>query len=393
VTWQDGLLIGVGTFGSLGLVALSLSAAWSLGVLPRLSDQIGGELDDKDWPIVSIIVPACNEEDTLEAAAQTLLAMDYPKLELILINDRSTDNTGRILDQLAQTDDRIVALHLKELPEGWLGKLNAMQVGTLRASGALFLFTDADVHFAPQALRRAVEWMERDQLGHLSLLPRMPGKKLPYNAALACFAAAFLGTLKAWKIGKPNSTAYGGVGAFSLVRRSDFDRTLGWEWLKMEVGDDVGLAMMMVRQSGAPSVFGTATNSLKLQWYPDLTAMVRGLRKNAFGVMCGYSGIRLLTVLVALTCLLIGPALALYSGNPWACGAAAIAGFSVLVFAAVARTLHQPFLASLLFPLGLPILMVAMVGSAWATLRQRGIYWRGHLYPLEALKKGRRVDL
>ena len=85
----------------------------------------------------------------------SLLAQDYPNLELILIDDRSTDGTGEIVDRLA-ADPRLVAIHVEELPAGWLGKVNALRVATEAATGELILTTDADVHYAPGALRHRI---------------------------------------------------------------------------------------------------------------------------------------------------------------------------------------------------------------------------------------------
>ena len=119
------------------------------------------------------MIPACNEADTLGAALGTLLAQDYPALEILLVNDRSTDGTGDIVDRLAASDPRITALHVRELPQGWLGKVHALHVASERARGDWLLFTDADVHFAPGALRRAVAVARVHQLDHLTCVPNV----------------------------------------------------------------------------------------------------------------------------------------------------------------------------------------------------------------------------
>ncbi|MEK7768052.1 MAG: glycosyltransferase family A protein, partial [bacterium] len=108
------------------------------------------------WPRLSVLVPACNEADTLEPALETLLRSDYPDLEVILVDDRSTDGTGAVVDRLAARDARIVPVHVAALPPGWLGKVHAMHVALPHATGEWLLFSDADVHAAPDTIRRAV---------------------------------------------------------------------------------------------------------------------------------------------------------------------------------------------------------------------------------------------
>src|SRR5262245_54122822 len=87
------------------------------------------------WPRVSVIIPACNEADTLEAAMRSRLAEDYPNVEFILVDDRSTDETGAIVDRLAAADARIHAIHIGDLPDGWLGKVHALNTATQQATG------------------------------------------------------------------------------------------------------------------------------------------------------------------------------------------------------------------------------------------------------------------
>lgn len=80
-------------------------------------------------PSLTVIVPACNEAAELEPAARTLLAQNYPELELIFVNDRSTDATGRIIDEMARGNSRVVTVHIEALPERWLGKVHALHIG------------------------------------------------------------------------------------------------------------------------------------------------------------------------------------------------------------------------------------------------------------------------
>lgn len=108
------------------------------------------------WPRVSIVLAARNEGATIGAALPTVLALDYPDFELIAVDDRSEDDTGAILDRLAAANPKLQVDHIRELPAGWLGKNHALHHGAQRATGKWILFTDADVHFTPGSLRRAV---------------------------------------------------------------------------------------------------------------------------------------------------------------------------------------------------------------------------------------------
>lgn len=393
LAWYLWIVLVVGGLGSVGLLLTLTMASITTLLAPRLSQQRDILPEGVAWPALSVIVPACNEGDTLEAALSTLLASDYPALEIVIVNDRSTDATGAIIERMASTDSRILPVHVTDLPEGWLGKLHAMQLGTERATGEFLLYSDADVHFEPSALRRAVAWMEREQLGHLAIIPQVVRHDLLYNATISCFAVFYLAAVKAWRIGKEGSESYGGVGAFSMVRRTDFERSLGWEWLKMEVGDDVGLGMMMVREAGAKSALGIGPKLLHIDWYSSVGALVKGLEKNSYGAMCGYSRSRVAGAACLLLGMLVGPVVALLSPFPtlWILAGGTLSSLVLLAF--VFRRIEQPALATLCSPLGLPVLAMTLVRSAIITERQGGICWRGQFYPLAELKSGRRVDL
>jgi cellulose synthase/poly-beta-1,6-N-acetylglucosamine synthase-like glycosyltransferase len=125
-------------------------------------------------PRVSIVVAARNEAAMIESAVRSLLTIDYPDYELIVVDDRSEDATGEILERLkAEIGTRLVAVHVRELPAGWLGKTHAMWRAAREATGEWILFSDADVVHAPQALRRAVHYAEQERAGHMVLFPTM----------------------------------------------------------------------------------------------------------------------------------------------------------------------------------------------------------------------------
>ncbi|MEA1951541.1 MAG: glycosyltransferase family 2 protein, partial [Planctomycetota bacterium] len=234
--------------------------------------------DPRSWPRLSVVIPACDEGHTLEAAIQTVLDQDYPHIEIVLIDDRSTDNTGRIVDAAAEADERVRPLHISELPDGWLGKVNALRHGFERTSGRWVLFTDADVHLAPGTLRRAVAYGENRGLDHLALIPDVWPATLLTDVAISAFFRIFMVGMRAWAVENPESSAFVGVGAFNMVRRDAFNKTDGFEWLRLEVADDVGLGMMMKR-SGARSAVAHGRGLVGLHWYRSVAEMARGAEK------------------------------------------------------------------------------------------------------------------
>ena len=158
-----------------------------------------GSPSPERWPRVSLIVPARNEEQTLGPAIRSRLEDGYPALEVVLIDDRSTDGTGAVVDAIAAADARVRALHLTSLPPGWLGKLHAMNEGLRLATGEWVLFSDADVHLAPGTLERAVRLAEAQRLDHLSILPQLRPATWLVDAALASFARTGLILGRAWR--------------------------------------------------------------------------------------------------------------------------------------------------------------------------------------------------
>ena len=229
----------------------------------------------KDWPPLSVIVPARNEADDLAGAAATLLAQDYPSLEIVLVDDRSTDATGTIVDDLASADDRARAVHVTKLPGGWLGKVHALKEGLGVAGGELLLFTDADVHFAPGALRMAVDYMTRQRLDHLAGFPRLRPAGLLLGMMLAAFLRQFIAVTRPWKVADASSRAFIGIGAFNLVRREAFLAAGGFDWLRMEIGDDAALGLMMKR-AGARCGVAAMTRQISLYWHRTIAQAVRG---------------------------------------------------------------------------------------------------------------------
>ncbi|MEP7220769.1 MAG: glycosyltransferase, partial [Bacteroidota bacterium] len=171
------------------------------------------------WPSISVIVPAMNEEETIEPAMRSLLMLDYPDIEIIAVNDRSTDRTGEILDRLAREHPgNLRVIHVTDLPAGWLGKCNALSVAARHARGEWILFTDADVVFEPDALRVAAAFATSGRADHIVLFPRMLWGDPVEAALLAFFAMALTIGFRMWRVESRSLRAFVGIGAFNMIR-------------------------------------------------------------------------------------------------------------------------------------------------------------------------------
>jgi glycosyltransferase involved in cell wall biosynthesis len=383
-----GLLALLG-FSWLGVAALSLRSFLE----PRPLDPL--EPQPTPWPLVSVIVTALDEEATIEPALRTLLSASYPELELIAVNDRSRDRTGEVIDRLAADSPRLQPVHIRELPGGWLGKVHAMDTGARAARGEWLLFTDADVHFGPTVIERAIQVCQRERLDHLTLWPRLEGRGLVLRAALVAFMTNLLLLLRPHRIGGEDSRGFVGIGAFNLVRRAALEKTPGLEWLKMEIVDDTGLARMMV-DHGCRSSWRSAIEELSVEWYPSLSAMIRGLEKNMYGAFSHFRLSVFLGKLAAILPFVVGPYMAILLPGPWW---QKLAGFTALgVWISLAWLAARPagygLVEAVLAPfLGAGIMFTALARSTWMTLRNGGIRWRGTFYPIAELRAGARLRL
>jgi glycosyltransferase involved in cell wall biosynthesis len=382
-------LISICTIWCIGFFYL----AWAFIEIPRLQRETFSM--PGHWPRLSVIVPACNEAAHLDAAIKTLLHQDYPELEIIIVNDRSTDETGAVIDVLAKSDARIKALHIKTLPDRWLGKVHALHCGVTKATGEWLLFTDADVFFAPDALRRALAYALYNEADHLALIPRTIQKSIWLDVAVQTFGLLFLLATRAAGVNHPGSKSYVGIGAFNLVKAEAFRRTPGFEWLRLEPGDDVGLGMM-VKQAGGRSRLALAHENLTVEWYPSVVAMFRGLEKNLFGSGANYQWWLMLAQVIGLVALALAPWLGILlatrvdSITVTVLGAATLAAHGLF---AVCCAEHPPrdVLTLLLFPFGLLLIAAMFLRAGCKCIKHGGIDWRGTHYPVGQLRQGQRV--
>lgn len=379
----SGVLVALALLTIALFIAVVLDAARGFRSVWHI-DQVSDE-PHAQWPRVSIIVAARNEERKIAAGVQSLLDIDYPDLELVVINDRSTDRTGAILDELQRSNRRLRVVHLSELPKGWLGKNHALHHGASSATGELFLFTDADVIFGADVLRRAVSHFMRNSLDHLALAPSMITPTLPLGVFVSAFSFYFSLYARPWKVRDPKSRAHIGIGAFNLVRASLYQRLGGHAPIAMRPDDDMKLGKL-VKKHGGRQDFLSAGALLKVEWYENLPAAIHGLMKNAF------SGVEYsVTLLVAATIFQLTfycwPFVAMFvlDGTPQLLNALAAATI-IAVTALFAARADFPWWYALFFPLTTLLFIYITWKAALRTLWDGGIRWRETFYPLDELR-------
>jgi len=393
---SDSVRIGFAalTLGTFAVVA----AALALG-RRRIRDlRDVPPVSDDDAPMVSILVAALNEETTVGAAMQSLLSLDYPNYEVVAVNDRSTDRTGEILDQVwrglqstsqehaPHREFRVV--HIETLPDGWLGKNHALQMAAEAAHGELLLFTDADIHFERTALARAVRYMKENGIDHLAAIPQIAAPGLWIKLAVHFFSFAFAAFMQPWKAADPKSSRHIGVGAFNLVRAAVYRRAGGHARIRMRPDDDIKLGKI-VKESGGRQELINAAGMLEVTWYPTVREFVRGLEKNTFSSL-EYNAPLTLLVCAAAVGIHIWPSAALFvtrglERKLWS----GVVAIQTTLLGAIAREAGDTPLLGIGYPVGAAIFTYTITAATLKTLVRGGIEWRGTHYSLEALRANR----
>ena len=400
---MDVTLLVIAACTTLLLTGLFIDFATGHGQVRALKDIAPAQ----SGPPLSIIAAARNEARGIEAAVTSLLRLDYPALEIVIVNDRSTDETGAILrrlstvrlppsplrgyggpgkpDTTSETAPRLTIVNITELPDGWLGKNYALQVGADAATGDLILFTDADIVFEPTTLRRAVALLEKEHTDHLAVIPDIAVPGVALNAFVAAFAVFFSMYARPWKVRDPRSSAHIGVGAFNLIRGEVYRAIGGHRAIAMRPDDDIKLGKL-VKKHGFRQNVAVGRDLITVEWYASIGELVDGLMKNAFAGV-DYSLWKVAGSSAALFLMNVWPALAVFltEGITRALNAVSLL-LIVLIFWTVNGTRVAYVLA---FPAAAVLFIYIMWRSALIAITRGTIAWRGTEYPLSQMRANR----
>lgn len=377
---------------SLAMIWFSRLLEAALGV-PRMTDVSLPEWNRKaatDGPPVTIIVPARNEEEHIEQALTQLLQLDYDNYQVIAVNDRSTDRTGEIMDQVAsmpRAQARLRVIHVSQLPPNWLGKAHAMWTAAKQASGDWLLFTDADVLFRSDALSRAMAYATAERADHLVLFPTFVMHSAGERMMIAFFQTLFVFGHRPWKVADPKTKDFMGVGAFNLIRRQVYQAVGTYEALRFEVLDDMKLGKVVKFGGYAQrNVFGRGL--LSIRWAKSAMGVVENLTKNMFAIM-SFQWWRAVASAFGLVFLNLMPFAGIVLAHGWARLPYALALASMFgIYVGMSWMSDVPPYYFVLHPVSSTLFVYIMLRSMTLTLARGGVVWRGTFYPLEELRKG-----
>jgi glycosyltransferase involved in cell wall biosynthesis len=339
-------------------------------------------------PRISLIAAAKDEERNIEEAVRSLVAIDYPDLQITLVNDRSRDQTGAILTRLAAEFPRLNVVNVTELPAGWLGKNHALQLGAEHSNGEWLLFTDADVIFERTALRRAINYALEQQLDHLAATPDVQMKSWLLHAFVVTFSIYFTLFVKPWRVRDPRRPEHVGIGAFNLIRAKVY-RSIGrHEPIRMRPDDDLKLGKLVKKNKFRQDLVH-GNGMIAVEWYSSLSEIIVGLEKNAFSGVDYRIGLTVFSSIFSLAFnvwpylavwIVPGPARWLYlTAVAW----------QLLTAAGFARTMKLPMSTALAFPLTVALFTYIQWRSMILTFYRGGIRWRDTHYSLAELRANR----
>ena len=378
---------------SLQIAAWLIALAWWSKLIPavlnvpRIPDLHNLPLDILPAlkPTITVIVPAKNEQQSIRATLESLLKQDYPNLKVIAIDDRSTDATGILMDELvAAQPHRLRVLHIKNLPSGWTGKVHAMAMAARESTSDWLLFTDGDVEFASNAIRLSLAMAEQTDTDHLVTVPTMTIKRWDEGMLLGYFQIFSLWAARPWRVADPKAKRDTvGIGAFNMVRRSAYQSMGGFDSMPMEVLEDMRLGRD-IKLAGFSSRVVFGRDLVRVHWASGAKGLIHVMTKNLFSAFRFRMSIVLLACLwMAIFC--VGPFVALIFETVRIPGAVTLAaiGLTYMLYARQSRL--SPWYA-LLYPIAAVLFIYILLRSMTHVLRDGGVTWRETFYPLTDLR-------
>jgi glycosyltransferase involved in cell wall biosynthesis len=382
----------------LGGLAWVVAAGWVVKTvaaargLPRIADLRRQEFDrvPEGEPWVTVVVPARDEAAGVVECLESLVGQDYGRLRVIAVDDRSTDGTGELMEALAgRFPGRLRVLHVLELPPGWLGKTHAMAWAAREAlatgEAEFLLFTDADVVFRVDAVRRSLVRAVESGADHMVTVPTMLVRRWDEGMVLGFFQIFGLWAARPWLVDDPKAMRDAvGIGAFNMLRGSAYVGLGGFEGQKMEILEDVVLAQR-VKRAGLRQRIAFGRGMVEVHWAAGATGLMGVMTKTIFAALRFNVGL-VAGVCAWIAVFLMGPVVGIWWGPTRLASGIALACV-LWGYRLYGRTSGISAWYFVLFPFGAWAFLVTLVRSMAVTLWHGGVRWRGTFYSLEELRR------
>jgi len=341
-------------------------------------------------PLISICIPARNEENNIQACVESVLNQDYPNFEVIVVNDRSTDSTPAILEDIASHNPQLHIISGTGLPQGWVGKPHALFQASTSARGDWLCFVDADTFLSPENLSSCYAKAIDSLADMFTIMTFQVMETFWEKTVLPLVMMALSVGFSPRKVNDPSTTNAIANGQFILIKRTVYDAIGGHESVKSSIVEDKVLSEL-VKWNGYRLIVAGGTKVAKTRMYTSLSEMWEGWTKNIYlGLqdqpILGTFG-ALLAVLAALF-LPIWPVLGLiwfFNDGVWMAMAVvfeAVLLWIYLIYNRVRAAINMeisPWYA-LTISLGAGVFCAMMFASTWKVLSGKGVSWRGRTY-------------
>ncbi|OIO96718.1 MAG: hypothetical protein AUK03_03490 [Anaerolineae bacterium CG2_30_64_16] len=339
-----------------------------------------------DPPLVSVLVPARNEERNIGRCVCSLLAQDYPRLEVLVLDDDSGDGTAGIVEELGQGDKRLRLLRGQPLPPDWHGKAYACYQLARAARGEWLLFTDADTEHTPGSVSATVWMAQQEEADLLSLFPRFIASSWGERLMLPIIPFALLAGLPlpfVYRRRPPRAAI--ALGPFMLFSRRGYWQCGGHAAVQANIVDDLGLAFQL-KAVGGRLILADGSDLVQTRMYHGFRELWRGISKSAFAAL-HYSWIGLVAALLGGGAAFLGPFLFLAiglwrgkTGRMWVELPLMQIGLIWVISLVVARRFRMSLGMAFLRPLTMALTLGVALHSAWCAHWGQGTLWKGRYY-------------
>jgi glycosyltransferase involved in cell wall biosynthesis len=377
------VFIGIAFASIFYLIFLIMEVIVGFNKIKNLSTQ--SILRQDQLPSISIMFTALNEEQNIEVGLTSLLNLDYPNYEVIVINDRSTDRTPEILERLQQSYPHLHVHHVEYLPENWFGKNHGLHVASQHAKSDWLLFTDSDVSMKKDTLLKTMSYAIQNKVDHLTIHEHHTRNGFWHKVLLLGYYVSYSIVVKPWRVSEAWSKCSLGRAVFNLVKRETYQKCGGHVPISLECLDDMKLGELIKRNGFRQDVVN-AQEHVEFQWYNSLKEMIVGLEKNGFAYHKYSLSITIINMLFAFL-FFIWPLIAAVfcSGLIQQLN---IVNTALMFFlcAYVGKQYRLSRFYAVFYPIGVSVMVYTVWNSLVATYKNKGVIWRGTFYSLEKLR-------